>query len=189
VQASEKLYFSSFRQVVKAISATLDLQEVMDMMVQNMARVMDLKACAIRLLDSKTQHLKLLSSHGLSEKYIEKGPVRADQSIADAMQGKTVCVRDAREDERTQYQKDAINEGIASIVSVPLPLKGRIIGVLRLYTAEPRDFSPDELDFAEALAEMGAIAIENARMYERIKKDYESVIEDIQRFVGYRRSI
>jgi GAF domain-containing protein len=189
VQAPEKLYFSSFRQVVKAISATLDLQEVMDMMVQNMTQVMGLKACAIRLLDPKTQHLQLLSSHGLSEKYIEKGPVRADQSIADAMQGKTVCIRDAREDERAQYQKDAINEGIASIVSVPLPLKGRIIGVLRLYTAEPRDFSPDELDFAEALGEMGAIAIENARMYETIKKDYESVIEDIQRFVGYRRSI
>jgi len=115
--------------------------------------------------------------------------VKADQSIADAMKGKTVCIRDARADERAQYQKDAINEGIASIVSVPLPLKGRIIGVLRLYTAEPRDFAPDELDFAEALAEIGAIAIENAKMYERIKKDYEAVIEDIQRFVGYRRSI
>ena len=189
MKAHEKLYFSSFRQVVKAISSTLDLREVMDMMVKNTSQVMNLKGCAIRLLDPKKRHLELLSSHGLSEKYIEKGPVKADQSIADAMQGKTVCIRDAREDQRAQYQKDAINEGIASIVSVPLPLKGRIIGVLRLYTAEPRDFAPDELDFAEALAEIGAIAIENAKMYERIKKDYEAVIDDIQRFVGYRGSL
>jgi signal transduction protein with GAF and PtsI domain len=189
MQASEKLHFSLFRQVVKAISSTLDLQEVMDMMVRNVIEVMDLKACAIRLLDPKTRRLELLSAHGLSENYIEKGPVRADQSIADAMKGRTVCIRDATKDERTQYRQEAIKEGIASIISVPLTLKGRIIGVLRLYTSEPRDFSPDELEFAEALAEMGAIAIENARMYETIKKDYEDVIGDIHSLVGYRRSI
>ena len=49
MDASEKAYYSSFRQVVKAISSTLALQEVMDMMVENVTQVMDLKACAIRL--------------------------------------------------------------------------------------------------------------------------------------------
>lgn len=200
MHASEKAYFSSFRQVVKAISSTLALQEVMDMMVKNVTRVMDLKACAIRLLDPQTRRLDLLASHGLSENYIQKGPVRADQSIADAMKGKTVCIRDARDDKRAQYQDEAIKEGIASIVSVPLSLKGHIIGVLRLYTSVPRDFSPEELGFAEALAEMGAVAIENARMYEkiqkknarlheRIKNDYEHVIANTHALVSYRRSI
>ena len=159
------------------------------MLVKNVTEVMNIKACAIRLLDAKTRRLELLSAHGLSEHYIEKGPVRADQSIADAMKGRTVCIRDIRQDERAQYQQEAIKEGIAGIVSVPLPLRGRVIGVLRLYTSEPRDFSADELDFAEALAEMGALAIENARMYEALKKDYEDVIGDIHALVGYRRSI
>ncbi|NIR17474.1 MAG: GAF domain-containing protein, partial [Desulfobacterales bacterium] len=53
------------------------------------------------------------------------------------------------------------------IVSVPLRIKGGVIGVMRLYTPEPREFSEEEINSAEALAEMGAIAIENARMYEK----------------------
>jgi GAF domain-containing protein len=115
--------------------------------------------------------------------------VGADRSLAEAMEGKTVYTPDATSDDRIQYQQEARKEGIASILSVPLPIKGRVIGVLRLYTANPRDFLEDERHFAEALAEIGAIAIENARMYERVKKDYEEVIADIHSFVGYRRSI
>jgi len=185
----EKSYFESFKQVVKAISSTLELQQVMDLLVTRVAEVMDLKACAVRLLDTKKRTLELLASHGLSDAYIQKGSVDADRSIAEAMEGKIVFIKDARSDPRAQYQKEAEVEGIASIVSIPLKVRGQIIGVLRLYSAAPRDFNDNELGFAEATAEMGAIAIENARMYERIKKDYESVMSDIYNFVGYRRSI
>ncbi len=166
MQALEKPYFTPFRQVVKAISSTLDLQEVMDTMVKKVTHVMDLKACAIRLLDPKTRHLVLLSAHGLNVQYINKGPLEVDQSIVDTMKGRTVWIRDARHDPRIQYQDEAAKEGIGSIVSVPLAVKGHIIGVLRLYTAEPRDFLQEEMDFAEAVAEIGAIAIENARLHE-----------------------
>lgn len=189
MEPKDASYFSSFRNVVKAISSTLDFKEVMNILVSNLAQVMGLKACAIRLLDPKKRTLELLASQGLSDKYIRKGPVDADRSIAGALKGEIVIIEDARADPRAQYQKEAQEENIATIVSVPLSVKGRIIGVMRLYTSDPRTFSPDELDFAEALAEMGAIAIENARMYQRIKKDYESVMEDIYNFVGYRRSI
>jgi GAF domain-containing protein len=68
-------------------------------------------------------------------------------------------------------------------------IKGRIIGVLRLYTSQPRNSSQEEIGFFEALAEMGALAIENARMYEQLRKDYENLMSDILMFVGYRRSI
>lgn len=187
--ALDKTYFKSFRDVAKAISSTLDLQQVLDMLVTSMVKVMDLKACAIRLLDSKQRTLELLAAHGLTDAYIRKGPVDADRSIAEAMQGKVVVINDAVTDPRAQYQQEAKAEGIASIVSIPLYVRDRIIGVVRLYSAAPRDFSEEELDFAIALAEMGAIAIQNAKMYERIKKDYESVMSDIYNFVGYRRSI
>jgi GAF domain-containing protein len=68
-------------------------------------------------------------------------------------------------------------------------IKGRIIGVLQFYTSQPRNFSQEETGFFEALAEMGALAIENARMYEQLRKDYENLMSDILMFVGYRRSI
>jgi GAF domain-containing protein len=120
-----------------------------------------------------------VASHGLSKKYLNKGPVDADKSISDAMEGKTISVYNVIEDPRAQYPKEAEEEGIASIVSVPMRIKGRIIGVMRLYTPEFREFSEEEINSAEVLAETGAIAIENAKMYERIKKDYESIMRDL----------
>jgi signal transduction protein with GAF and PtsI domain len=172
----EKGYFDSFLEVVKAVNSTLDRQEVLDLLVSNATEVMNLKASAIRLLDEKQRTLELEASHGLSEKYLHKGPVDADRSIADAMEGKTISVYNVTEDPRAQYPKEAKEEGIASIISVPLRIKGGVIGVMRLYTPEPREFSEEEINSAEALAEVGAIAIENARMYEKIKRDYETLM-------------
>jgi GAF domain-containing protein len=189
MKSSTKSYFESFREVAKAANSTLELGEVLQLLVENVTRVMGLKGCAVRLLAGKTRTLELVASQGLSDDYINKGAVDADRSIAAAMTGATVIIADARTDPNAQYPEAAAREGIATIVSIPLTIKGRGIGVMRLYTEAPRKFSKDEIHFAEALGEMGAIAIENARMYEKIKKDYEDVMSDIHRFVGYRRSI
>ncbi|MEJ2235660.1 MAG: GAF domain-containing protein [Syntrophobacterales bacterium] len=189
MKSQDRMYFDSFREVVKAVNSTLDRQEVLDLLVSNVAQVMGLKACAIRMLHGKKRTLELLASHGLSERYINKGSLNADKSIADAMEGKTVSVYNATKDPRIQYPKDAKEEGIGSMISVPLSCKDQVIGVMRLYTAEPREFSETELDFAEALSEVGALAIENARMHEAIRHDYAAVMTEMNDFVGYRRSI
>lgn len=189
MESQEKAYFDSFREVARAVNSSLEVQKVLDLLVTSVAEVMDVKACALRLLHGKRRTLELVASHGLSPSYINKGPVDADQSIAETLEGKTVCVYNAVEDPRLQYQEEAAVEGIASMVSVPLAIKGDVIGVMRLYTAEPRHFSERDITFTEALAEMGALAIENARMHEKIRHDYEAVMSDIYEFVGYRRSI
>ena len=189
MNSREKVFFESFREVVKAIHSTLDIRQVLQMLATKVSQVMNLKGCAIRLLDPTKRTLELVAAHGLSEKYISKGAVSADRSIAEAMEGKTVSIYNATKDPRAQYKKEAKEEGIYSIVSVPFSIKGRIIGVLRLYTSQPRNFSQEEIGFFEALAEMGALAIENARMYEQLRKDYENLMSDILMFVGYRRSI
>jgi signal transduction protein with GAF and PtsI domain len=189
MNSREKVFFESFREVVKAIHSTLDIRQVLQMLATKVSQVMNLKGCAIRLLDPTKRTLELVAAHGLSEKYISKGAVAVDRSIAEAMEGKTVSIYDATRDPRAQYQKEAAEEGICSLISVPFSIKGRVIGVLRLYTSQPRNFSQEEIGFFEALAEMGALAIENARMYEQLRKDYENLMSDILRFVGYRRSI
>jgi signal transduction protein with GAF and PtsI domain len=188
MSAGEKLYFESFREIVKAIHSTLDIKIVLNLMVKKVAEAMNLKGCAIRLLDSTRMRLELAASHGLSKGYLLKGPVDVDRSISEVMRGKTVSIYDAKEDPAIQYRKEAAEEGIASLISFPLSAKGKVIGVLRLYTAEPRVLSAEETNFVEALAEMGAIAIENARMYEQIRKDYEAVMTDLGAFSDYRRN-
>jgi signal transduction protein with GAF and PtsI domain len=189
MELPEQSHFELFREVVRAVSSTLEVQEVLDLLVNKVTQVMGLKGCALRLLHTKKRTLELVASCGLSERYMRKGPVDADRSIAEAMLGRTITVMNVPEDPRAQYPEEAAAEGIASMVSVPLAVKGRVIGVMRLYTSQPRLFTADELNFAESLGELGAIAIENARLYERVKKDYESVMGDVYSFVGYRRSI
>ena len=111
---------------------------------------------------------------GLSESYLRKGPLDADKSIAETLNGQIVLILDTANSSRVQYPEEAIKEGIASVLSVPITVKGQIIGVLRIYTAEQRNFSDDEYELISGLADMGGIAIDNARMYDHLKAEHES---------------
>ena len=93
--------------------------------------------------------------------------------------GSPVPVWDATTDERVQYREQAKKEGIASVLSVPMKLREDIVGVMRVYTAEPRRFSSEDIYFVSAVANLGAIALENARLYEAAQKDYEQFRQDM----------
>jgi len=115
------------------------------------------------------------AAYGLSDWYVRKGPVSADKSISEVLKGRPVAVLDATEDERVQYQEQAGKEGIVSILSVPMTLSEEVIGVVRIYTREPRHFSEDDIYFMGAVANLGAISLENARLYESLQKDYDAL--------------
>jgi GAF domain-containing protein len=88
------------------------------------------------------------------------------------MTGTPILVLDAQNDPRMQYPKEAKAEGIGSMLTIPMKAKGgKVIGVLRLVTAEQREFSMDEVDLAVAIGELGAQAIINARMFEELTKE------------------
>ena len=129
------------------------------------------------LLDESSHRLELAASQGLSQKYLEKGPLYADRSIADASRGEPVLVENAPADDRVQYRQEAREEGIASILSVPMVMRGQFIGVLRIYTSEARRFSQNEMDLILAIAEIGAIAIENARIFESREAELSNVLK------------
>lgn len=119
------------------------------------------------------------AAYGLSDWYVRKGPVSADKSIAEALEGRPVAVIDATEDERIQYRDQAKQEGIASILSIPIMLREEVVGVMRVYTAERRDFTNVDIYFVGAAANLGAIALENARLYDSTKRDYEALRRDL----------
>jgi GAF domain-containing protein len=79
--------------------------------------------------------------------------------------GQPTAVFDATKDEQIQYRENAKKEGIASMLSVPMLLREEIIGVIRVYTAEPYDFTLDDMYFVGAVANLGAIALGNAKLY------------------------
>ena len=178
MQGKEFQYLKLFIDVCKVINSSLDLKEVLTLITENMVKLINVKACTIFLLDKDQKKLDVSASHGLSDAYLRKGTLDADKSIADTLDGKIVLIRDTSNDSRIQYPEEAKKEGITSVLSVPMTVKGQIIGVLRIYTSEQRDFSENEYKLILGVADMGGIAIDNARMYDHLKADHESLIAD-----------
>ena len=178
----ETTYFRLFRDICKVINSSLNLSEVLSRIVENVVSSLNVKACAVFLWDREKNILEVSATHGLSESYLEKGPLVADKSIAETLEGKSVFIYDTNKDPRIQYPDEAKKEGIASILSIPISVKNRIIGVLRIYTAEQRTFYEDDIEFIGGLADMGGIAIDNARMHDHLKADHENLIADVHQW-------
>ena len=183
----ELQYFKLFRDVCKVINSSLDLKVVLMLISENIVKLLDDKACTIFLLDKNRNKLDVSASHGLSEAYLRKGPLDADKSIAETLGGQIVLILDMSNDSRVQYPQEAKREGIASVLSVPITVRGQIIGALRIYTSEQRNFSDDEYELISALADMGGIAIDNARMYDHLKAEHENLINETHRWFEYGR--
>jgi len=166
----EIAYFRVFHEVSRSILSVLDSKEVLRLIVKRIVPAMKLKAASLRLLDEKTNDLELAASRFLSKKYLRKGPLDADKSVPEVLEGKPILIIDAQNDPRIQYRKEKAEEGIASVLSVPVQIYNKVIGMLRLYTSSPRSFTEGEVEFASALGEMAGLAIINARMYEKEKE-------------------
>ncbi|MFP4070517.1 MAG: GAF domain-containing protein [Desulfovibrionales bacterium] len=168
-------YYRSLFNVSLAINSSLEFKEVLQTVAKEVTEAMQVKGSFIRLLDREGKTLLPSASYGLSERYLRKGPVEVEKSAVDreAISGKTAVIEDVTRDERFQYPKEAKAEGLVSMLVLPLQAKGDFIGVLRLYAAERREFDTEEREFATSIAALSAVALENARLHQTLKRDYE----------------
>ncbi|MBM4333179.1 MAG: GAF domain-containing protein [Deltaproteobacteria bacterium] len=180
-QRLESAYYKTqtLYDIAKAATSTLNFTEALNTIAQQATKAMKAKACSIRLLDEERRQLWVGAAYGLSEEYLSKGPVDLDKSLVDrgALRGKAVAVLDVTKDPGFQYPEEARKEGIRSVLCVPLSVREQTIGVLRLYTGEIHRFTEEEIDFLSTLASQGAVAIENARTYQRLE-DLEQAKSD-----------
>jgi GAF domain-containing protein len=154
-------------------------EDVLSSIVEDVAEALGAKGCSIMLLTPDRKRLLHTAAYGLSDWYIRKGPYLADKSIAGTLKSEPVAILDATKDERMQYPEHQEREGVASILSVPMMLRDEVIGVMRVYTAEPRHFTADDIYFVSAVANLGAIALENAELYEFVHKDYVTIRREL----------
>jgi len=174
----ERSYFTALYEVTKVVNASLSPVRVMKEIVTCVAATMKVKACSLRLLDSRRKRLLMGAHLGLSEGYIRKGPVMVEESGLDkkALKGKSVFLKNAQKDKNFQYQDKARSEGIKSVLVVPLMIEKKAIGVLRVYTDKEQAFNKDEIRFLEVAANLSAIALENARLHQALRNDYDLLI-------------
>ena len=166
-------------QIMTSIASSLNLEEVLSTMAERLASAMGVKACSFRLLSEDGRSLGLAGTHGLSDRYLAKGPVEVAHSPVDqqVLRGRVVTVGPAASDAWFQYPEEAKREGIESLLCVPLRTAGEVLGVVRLYSEMPRRFSAWEVHFVTMLAEQAGLAIKNARLYGDMRARYQRLSE------------
>ncbi len=172
--------FQTLYKVARTVNSSLDIMEILQTIVTSTAEALSAKACSLRLLGPDGKHLMFGAAYGLSASYRSKGRVLIEHSNIDrlALAGDSaVFVSDACSDPRFQYPEQAREEGIVSVLVVPLRVQDQPIGVMRVYTEQPRTFSEAELALVESIASLSALAIENGRLYERLGRNYQAAID------------
>lgn len=179
MEGIEKTYYQSLYRLAATLNSARSPEDILRSIVQDVAKAMDAKGCSLLLLTPDKQALLRIATHGLSDWYARRGPVLADKSMFESLDGKTVAVLDATTDDRVQFRKQVEQEGIASILSVPVKLREEVVGVLRVYASEARQFTDADGHFAGAAANFGAIALESAKFYQSLQKDYDDFREEL----------
>jgi GAF domain-containing protein len=163
--------------VANLITSGLYLEELLRLVVQVTAEIMNSKICSLMLLDLDKKELVVKATQSISEAYNKKPNIKLGQGISGivAQQNKTICILDVKEDTRYLNRDIARKEGLCSLASVPLAIKGRVIGVLNCYTSQRHKFTKPELDVLTALANQAAVAIENAELDLRARSAEEAL--------------
>jgi GAF domain-containing protein len=179
-------FLDLFVAITKAVTSSLDLDEVFTLITRKIPQMLNVDASTVRLLDGSGKRLVLRAAGGLSEAYLNRGPIDTEEPIFKALKGEPILIEDAAQDPRIKYPEATEREGIKTILLVPIPIRGKISGVLRLLTRTSRSYSRDEVDFLTALGEQCGIAIENARIFkeQQIQLNYFKVIHEISKMIN-----
>lgn len=157
--------------VSRTIASSLYLEDILKLIVTVTAELMDSKICSLMLLNDRTGTLVLKATQSMSEVYNTKPPLRLGEGIAGkaALDNKPKAVYDLTKEPEYKYKTIAAKEGLKSLLSVPLTVKGRVIGVLNNYTSYPHKFTKNEINVLTTVASQAAIVIENAELTLRTK--------------------
>jgi len=128
-------------------ASNFDLDMLLEEIVRLTVEKLRVKACAIRLLNEETEEMVLRAVNGLSPEYLDKGPVIAGKSAFKEVidSGEVTEIFDITQETIMQYPKEALAEGIRSLLVVGLMQDRRAIGALSVYTYHPHHFSVDEV--------------------------------------------
>ena len=142
-------------------AGTGHLKEILTATAERICRVMEVKACSVRLLDEETGELRIEAGYNLSQAYLNKGPVLIGDNPIDtaAFSGESVYIRDVPGDPGTRYPRQARAEGLVSGLCVPMTYRGKTVGVIRVYTGREYEFSGFQRALMRSIGSQVAAAI------------------------------
>jgi signal transduction protein with GAF and PtsI domain len=164
-------------QISKTISSGKYLEEILQLIVTITAKTMNSKVCSLMLLDEKKGELVTEAIETLGP-----GPGRKSSiKITDSLRGrvveekKPVFVPDVQQERGYTNQQLARKEDLHSLLSVPMLVKERVIGVINIYTGETRRFTKEEIKILQTIANQAAVAIEHTKLMEDLLRMKETL--------------
>ena len=180
MEKKRTINYETLLKVTGAITSTRDPEEVVLLTVESVKTALDVNGCALFLINRKKDELELAAAYGLSDEYLNKGPVRYMQEITEAKDQVPSAIYDVQDDPRIQYPEAAKKEGISSLLGVPIVARNSVIGALRVYTSEPWEASIQDITLLQAVAQICGMAMDMCRMY----KGYKTSIEVLKNLRG-----
>lgn len=161
-----KQSFHLLYEVSRVIVSSRYLEEILSLVVGLTAELMGSKICSLMLLEEGKQELVIKATQSLSEVYRSKPPIKVGESVSGrALQRKQpITVLDVKKEPGYKYPEIARQEGLVSLIAVPMMIKSRAIGVLNCYTSNEHVFAEDEIQLLCGVANQAAVAIENTRL-------------------------
>jgi signal transduction histidine kinase len=156
--------------IAQSVISSLNLHEMLQRVTRDACRLMDTKVCSLMLLNPTRDLLELRACHGAGAEYLRKPPLPVGDSLVGFVvrRRKPLRVYNVQEHDEYRHTEMARKEGLVSLLSVPMVMVDTAIGALNVYSAEPYHFSNQDVRVLSALANLAAVAIDNARLHEKI---------------------
>lgn len=167
----EKEYLATLTKISKAITSDLYLEDILKLIVNLTANVMSAKICALWLLDEDAGELRIRATQAMSQEYLRERSLRVGEGIVGlvAKEKEPIAIYDVMKDKRYKETSLAAKEGFVSMLSVPMMVKQKVIGVINVYTVEPYEFTKNDINLLSAVANQAAVSIENTELLVKTK--------------------
>ena len=164
-------------QVSRLVAGKSYLEEILRLIVSITADSLGFKLCSLMLVDESGQELCIVATQSLSEDYRNKPNLKISQSLSGraVLEKKPIAIYDVRQEAEYRYPDIAKSQGLVSLLSVPMMIKDRCVGVLNSYTHKPHHFTDNEIKTLASVAQQAAVAIENTRLMEEAASSKEEL--------------
>ncbi len=172
--------FLILREVAKTLASTLDLKEVLNKIMEIIAEIFQPQDWSLLMLDELQEELYFAVAVGQAGQKLKEVRLKLGEGIAGwvAKNAQPLITEDAYNDPRFARWVDGVTGfKTGAVACLPLISKGKVLGVIELFSQERKVMSSHEIELLGALVDFAAIAIENARFVERIKD--LTVIDDV----------